>query len=300
MSHPCAPTAVHRSDAGSHETRTPVTRDIAIVNFITSIKFSDSEIVYPPPISAATPEEAAVIWLIENTNLSVGNPSDEFRLTQKYALLVLYYATNGDLWTNNDGWLDPNTDECEWNGITACERVLVDGIPRDVVTEIRLNDNNLIGDFPADIALLQGLQVLWLFDNSNLTGQIPTSIGLLSSMEDFAVGNCGMSGPLPEIMSNWTNLREVRGLQWWLFLVSLFLFCLCFIDSHIPIFSSGSTKMTSLAPFLSPLVLGPILKSSRSGRITCLVHCQVPLVHGATWNPLVSQQTASLGQSRTH
>ena len=151
-------------------TAAPVARDIAIVNFITSIKFSDSEIVYPRPISAATPEEAAVIWLIENTNLSVGNPSDEFRLTQKYALLVLYYATQGDSWTNNDGWLDPNTDECEWNGITACERVLVDGIPRDVVTEIDLNTNNLNGDFPADIALLQGLQVLNLFDNPNLTG----------------------------------------------------------------------------------------------------------------------------------
>ena len=75
--------------------------------------------MYPPPISAATPEEAAVIWLIENTNLSVGDPSDEFRLTQKYALLVLYYATQGDSWTNKDGWLDPNTDECEWNGITC-------------------------------------------------------------------------------------------------------------------------------------------------------------------------------------
>ena len=114
------------------EAPAPVARDIAIVDFITSIKFSDSEIVYPRPISAATPEEAAVIWLIDNTNLSVGNPSDEFRLTQTYALLVLYYATNGDLWTNKDGWLDPNTDECEWNGIAACERVLVDGTPRDV------------------------------------------------------------------------------------------------------------------------------------------------------------------------
>jgi len=190
----------------------PVARDIAIVDFITSIKFSDSNIVYPRPISAATPEEAAVIWLIDNTNLSVGNISDEFRLTQKYALLVLYYATRGDLWTNNEGWLDPIMEECDWNGIT-CDSMLVNGIPQNAVTEIDLIGNNLDGDFPADIALLLFLQVLDLHENPNLTGQIPTSIGLLSSMVDFSVGNCGMSGPLPESMSNWTNLRDVRGFQ---------------------------------------------------------------------------------------
>jgi len=192
-------------------TAAPVARDIAIVEFIESITYSDSVIVYPPPTSAVTPEEAAVIWLIENTNISVGDPLDEFRLTQKYALLVLYYATQGESWTNKDGWLDPNTDECEWNGI-ECESMLINGNSQDVVSEIDLVDNNLNGDFPADIALLQGLQVLDLWDNPKLTGQIPTSIGLLSSMVDFAVANCGMSGPLPEVMSSWTNLRDVRGL----------------------------------------------------------------------------------------
>jgi len=204
-------------------TAAPVARDIAIVNFIESIKFSDSEIVYPRPISAATPEEAAVVWLIENTNLSVGNPSDEFRLTQKYALLVLYFATQGDSWTNSAGWLATlaTMEECSCSGIT-CNRVIVNGAPQDVVTEIDLNTNNLNGDFPADIALLQGLQVLHLWNNLNLTGQIPTSIGLLSSMVDFAVGNCSMSGPLPESMSNWTNLQEVRRLNCWLYLASIF------------------------------------------------------------------------------
>jgi len=195
----------------------------AMVNFVTSIKLSDTAIGHP--LSAEIPEEAAIIWLLENTNLSVGNPSSEFRLRQKYALLVLYYATNGVSWTNNVGWLDPNTDECDWNGITTCDRVFVDGNPENVVTQIQLNDNNLDGDFPADIALLQGLNLLYLHDNPNLVGQIPTATGLLSSIENFSIGNCSMSGLLPEVMSNWSNLREVRGMQWWLYLESLSLFC---------------------------------------------------------------------------
>jgi len=206
-------------------TSAPVARDIAIVEFIKSITISDSVITYPRPTSAATPEEAAVIWLIENTSLSVGDPSDEFRLTQKYALLVLYYATQGDAWTNNEGWLDSTTDECNWNGITCDNNVLVNGIPQNVVTGIHQNGNNLNGDFPADIALLQDLRLLHLWDNLNLAGQIPASIGLLSSIVEFSVGNCDMSGPLPEGISNWINLQEVSGLQGWVHSVLSSLSC---------------------------------------------------------------------------
>ena len=111
------------TQAPTTQAPTPVARDIAIVEFIQSITFSDSVIAYPQP--SGTPEEMAVIWLIDNTSLSAGDPSDEFRLTQKYALLVLYYATQGDAWTNNVGWLDSTTDECNWSGITCDDDVLV-------------------------------------------------------------------------------------------------------------------------------------------------------------------------------
>jgi hypothetical protein len=35
------------------------------------------------------------------------------------ALTDFFHATNGQNWTKNDGWLQPNTDPCTWFGVTC-------------------------------------------------------------------------------------------------------------------------------------------------------------------------------------
>ncbi|KAK1733561.1 leucine-rich repeat protein [Skeletonema marinoi] len=58
----------------------------------------------------------------------------------KKSLEAIYYATNGQYWTNNDGWMDETVDHCKWYGISCDEEGHVTGID--------LRDNNLAGQFP--------------------------------------------------------------------------------------------------------------------------------------------------------
>eukprot|EP00985_Skeletonema_marinoi_P003954 scaffold1734_cov76-Skeletonema_marinoi.AAC.1 len=101
-----------------------------------------------------------------NTNQELSNPCGQFQDLRTYAsnnlelydprlwiergsLVAMYTETNGQDWTNNDGWMNwtdsagwmnETVDHCEWYGI-SCD---VDGY----VTSINLRNNNLEGQFP--------------------------------------------------------------------------------------------------------------------------------------------------------
>ncbi|MGK3733858.1 MAG: hypothetical protein ACI8RD_000762 [Bacillariaceae sp.] len=59
-----------------------------------------------------TPEGKAFEIVSTEQNLSVQD------VVIKYALLTLYFATDGENWKNNDGWVSSqSTDTCSWYGI---------------------------------------------------------------------------------------------------------------------------------------------------------------------------------------
>lgn len=44
--------------------------------------------------------------------------TDPDEISSQYALLTVFYATNGNGWVNNNGWLlDQNMSHCQWHGI---------------------------------------------------------------------------------------------------------------------------------------------------------------------------------------
>ena len=49
---------------------------------------------------------------------------------------------------------------------------------------------------------------MWIGENS-ITGEIPTELGLMTSLESFAVDHCFVGGPIPTEMGLLTNLRKV-------------------------------------------------------------------------------------------
>jgi hypothetical protein len=71
-------------------------------------------------LAPATPQGMAFDWIV-NADPAGLDPctADATRVVQRYALAAFYYATVGDEWTDNAGWLT-GPDECQdWTGI-AC------------------------------------------------------------------------------------------------------------------------------------------------------------------------------------
>jgi hypothetical protein len=70
---------------------------------------SDPSVLEDP----TTPQYGALVWLAD-LDEAVIDPADSLRLETRYALATIYYATDGDNWFQNLGFLSP-MHECDWN-----------------------------------------------------------------------------------------------------------------------------------------------------------------------------------------
>lgn len=176
-------------------------RRLAIANYINNITFSEYELVYPVSIwSAATPEELALQWLLEDDplQLTMETPPELFRLTQRYALSSLWFQSNQN-WTKSENWLGSN--ECNWYGI-QCEEV----DSQFVVSSIDFDTgNNIKGQFPPDLCLLTHITYLDMSSNE-LYGTLPACSGIWTGLTEFKINNNELTGTLPESMGLWNNL----------------------------------------------------------------------------------------------
>jgi hypothetical protein len=122
----------------------PTPEDIALLS---SVSFDNGTALQTP----STPQNDALIWLANNTNLD--SYSEEKKI-QRYVLAVLYYSTNGDRWFDNSGWLS-NGDECNWYTL-AESSFCINGsvVELDFYDGDTSRGNNLVGTIPNELALL--------------------------------------------------------------------------------------------------------------------------------------------------
>lgn len=140
--------------------------------------------------SSASPVVRAVSWIMYD------DPWDsEEWLTVRYALAVLFYATNGQSWSVNDGWLTEKS-ACEWHGVT-CNRF------GQHVEEIDLSGNNLSGSIPNEVRLIPTLISLWLRGNS-LGGNVPSlALGAMPSLSILYLNQNNLVGTIgPELAAS--------------------------------------------------------------------------------------------------
>ena len=115
------------------------------------------------------------------------------------ALVAFYNATNGDDWTNNTGWLT-DAHIYGWYGVT----VNIDGS----VTGLTLEDNNLVGEMPAELGNLSALESLNLWSN-HLTGEIPAELSNLTRLRTLDIGRNQLEGEIPAWLGDLSDLEEL-------------------------------------------------------------------------------------------
>ena len=115
-------------------------------------------------------------------------------------MVALYNATGGANWTNNTNWLT-NEALSEWHGL--------DTDANGRVTGLRLENNGLIGEIPAELGDLTNLIALRLYSNS-LSGEIPVELGGLANLEELSLRGNALTGEIPAELGDLTNLIALR------------------------------------------------------------------------------------------
>ena len=119
--------------------------------------------------------------------------------TDREALVALYNATNGENWRNNGNWLS-DAPLGEWYGVTTND----DGR----VIALVFDDNELSGEIPAELGSLSNLVTLDLNFNG-LRGEIPAELGSLSNLRELWLDHNRLSGEIPVELGSLSNLKQL-------------------------------------------------------------------------------------------
>jgi len=123
------------------------------------------------------------------------------------ALVALYDSTDGPNWTCgcNEGWLTEPVGT--WNGISILEgRVVEINLCGGVMS---CGPCGLNGTIPPVIGDLDFLETLYLNNNIELTGNIPTTLATLTNLKFLDLANCSLLGTFPNI-ANLTNIQTLN------------------------------------------------------------------------------------------
>ena len=127
--------------------------------------------------------------------------SDREAILQRFALATLFFGAKGEKWDENNGWLSGD-DECTWFSSSADSPCDENGN----LISLSLRSNNLVGELPAEIAVLRSLRSIDLSGNS-LFGSLPTSLELLVDLSSMNLDSNAFDRNFPELLTRLTNLR---------------------------------------------------------------------------------------------
>ena len=140
-------------------------------------------------VQGGTPEADALFWLAYDDPAQLDPNSKVDKITQRFVLASLYFATIGDGWTNSYNFLSYQ-DECNWNDGSYSSSPGAHCRGSDgIVDTLILPKNNLAGSLPRDLGLLTHLAHFDVSENE-IRGLLPSTISLLSKLSHLDVGKC--------------------------------------------------------------------------------------------------------------
>ncbi|CAB9517526.1 Leucine Rich Repeat [Seminavis robusta] len=167
-------------------------------------------------------------WVLTDPNRT---SYPQWKILQRFALVVFYYSTGGEAWNLQEDWLSYNVDECSWyfrNLVGGATNFFFhEGLLTEVGSESQFQDsvcnadgqymhlvfteNNMVGTLPPELSLLSdSLQYLEAGSNENLYGLIPSEIGLLTNLRTFSSDRNHHSGQIPTEIGQLSNLLHLE------------------------------------------------------------------------------------------
>jgi hypothetical protein len=139
--------------------------------------------------------------MVESIDNGDGSPS--FPLVQRYALMVLFFQTNGELWSDKSWTNMVDIHECKFMGVDCDDS-------EGQVNYLDLAFRKLRGRLPDEIGLLTNLLVLNL-KNNYLEGTIPSVIyNKLTNLRLLGLSANEISSTISPDISKLTDLRELH------------------------------------------------------------------------------------------
>jgi len=105
---------------------------------------------------------------------------------ERNILIKLFESTNGNEWLNNINW-NTSVPICNWFGISCIES-------NTVIESLQLQNNNMDGTLPSEIASLNVSQIL--LDNNKLHGEIPKEMWSMEILKGLSLSQNSLTGTL--------------------------------------------------------------------------------------------------------
>ena len=155
------------------------------------------------PNNPMTPTMLALDWIVDEV-AGASNSSIVYdpKLVQRFATMVLMFSVSGASNGNLDDWVSSvrNVDECLWFGVTCHD---------GNVTEIGFGNLELTGTIPSEIGILSHLSVLDLSHNY-IHGSIPEALYQLADLNAIYLYQNKLTGSLSPSIGNLWNLERLH------------------------------------------------------------------------------------------
>jgi hypothetical protein len=109
-------------------------------------------------------------------------------------MALLFVVWNGISWNVNAEWLS-SASECTWFGVKCANS-------EEIVTDIVLSSNKVVGQIPVNVSLFVNLTNLALDGNDLHNSTIPSEIGLLTKLQNLVLSSTSISGTIPAELYN--------------------------------------------------------------------------------------------------
>lgn len=164
-----------------------------------------------------SPQSIALRWMQEQDQFI--KPFDQkSAIIQRYVAVVFYFSLGGPYWYHNVTFLNGTIHECDWNEWDVLNDPVIKEAHfskgfhcrnNETLSDLIFYQMNLTGSIPTEIGLLSDVISINTGYNFKIRGAIPSEIGLLKDLESLFLYDNDLSGTIPNEIQNAASLGVI-------------------------------------------------------------------------------------------